>query len=508
MKKLFFILILLLIYFACSEKKITEPSLFTVSGIIEFDNVNESSISILLIYDDTLETKASPEGSFTFENVPEGEYSLHIENISYVPYDTVFTITEDIFISIKLERYPDIRIPDAPTDFNIQSISDTELEISWKDNCDFEKGFNVYRTNSSGNYELIEILDDNTTSWIDKDKNNSEAPFYRITAFTDLKESEISESFAARWQYFEILNKLNVGPILKAQYNYTNELIVAQNNSNIKIINALDLNILADIEIEDPVSTFEMSKQNNYIFCGSELGNIFIYDINNYSLIEKINLHENRVAQIAVSSDNNLMLSSDTLKIVLYHIGNQSILNEWPLDNFKIRDLEFGHNSDRILFAKQNGFDKTIEQWDLNTLTITNNYSFSQFGGLEIEFSNNDQIISVASGMVMDGVSFLLSSVDFIKYNNFYHHSICSRFNGSDELLLSCFRDDNNPAVQFYLVSDLIGEERKFFVDRIFTSNNLWLDISSNNDFFIICGYEGIHLYGLFQNKRWVKILP
>jgi hypothetical protein len=500
MRKLIFTIIIALLLISCKEDKVVEPALFSVSGIVENENGDKISTDLFLISADTLTTKSKTDGSFIFENITEGEYKLIILPEEYLSLDTVVIVSQNINLTLKLQNKPNLSKPEAPTNFRVESISETEMKILWDDNCDFEDGYKVFRY--SGDDKLVYTLPANSNAWADKNMKPDVAPQYKIFAFTNYEQST-SVEIIPRWQYFNFSNKNNIGFISKCEFNYNDELIIAYDNNNLKIVDSENLNQKSLITSDNSISSFAVSDINNHLYYGNESGKIFIYDFDGNSIIDELFYHEFNVEHLAISTNNKLLLSCDTLKIILYNLEDKSIVHEWLLDENKVKDLEFSNSMENILIGKGTKLDKIIELWDLNNFHLVNTCSFSHYGGLELEFSHNDELIAVSTGMSMEGQSFLLKTLDFSKSNNTYHHSVCSKFTNNDEMYLSCNNEDKYTSIQFYKVKDMLSIERNFYDDKIFTTRKFWIDISSDASSFVICGNEGIEKWNLYSEKKW-----
>ena len=84
----------------------------------------------------------------------------------------------------------------APTNLTAHAISDSEIELSWLDNCSFEDGFLVERDNGAGFIELYSVQA-NETSYIDNELDYGNFYSYRLWAYTINRNSEYSNTAAA-----------------------------------------------------------------------------------------------------------------------------------------------------------------------------------------------------------------------------------------------------------------------------------------------------------------------
>jgi uncharacterized protein (TIGR02145 family) len=79
------------------------------------------------------------------------------------------------------------------TNISINALSDAAAQITWEDNCSFEKGYRIERESGSG-YELIVQTNENTTTYTDSSLNYDTNYTYRIAGFTSDNFSEWTTS--------------------------------------------------------------------------------------------------------------------------------------------------------------------------------------------------------------------------------------------------------------------------------------------------------------------------
>lgn len=82
--------------------------------------------------------------------------------------------------------------PFAPFDLVATAVSSSQIDLTWKETCEDEKGFYVYRTN-----QKIAVLDPNTTSYNDLSLKPKTTYYYEITAYTNDGESTPSNKVSA-----------------------------------------------------------------------------------------------------------------------------------------------------------------------------------------------------------------------------------------------------------------------------------------------------------------------
>jgi len=81
----------------------------------------------------------------------------------------------------------------APSNLQAEPLSDTEIKLTWEDNCNYELGFGLERKDGDiADWQQIEELKANTIEYTDQNLYNNIGYWYRIKTFTDLNESVYS----------------------------------------------------------------------------------------------------------------------------------------------------------------------------------------------------------------------------------------------------------------------------------------------------------------------------
>ena len=78
--------------------------------------------------------------------------------------------------------------PFAPFDLVATAASSTQIDLTWKETSENEKGFYVYRR-LANSFQKIAVLDPDTTSYSDSALTPETTYWYKVTAYTDDGES-------------------------------------------------------------------------------------------------------------------------------------------------------------------------------------------------------------------------------------------------------------------------------------------------------------------------------
>ena len=84
----------------------------------------------------------------------------------------------------------------APSDLTARSVSDSEIQLTWTDNTDYETGFKIERDDGSGFSDVGSISED-VTEYTDSGLNFGESYDYRVAAYTASNTSDYSATVTA-----------------------------------------------------------------------------------------------------------------------------------------------------------------------------------------------------------------------------------------------------------------------------------------------------------------------
>ena len=88
----------------------------------------------------------------------------------------------------------------TPTSLTGTPIDDQSIQLSWSDNCVFEDGYRLERSEDGVSFTQIAEFGENITEYTDTGLNYGTDYIYRVKAFTDANESDYAETTVNFWQ--------------------------------------------------------------------------------------------------------------------------------------------------------------------------------------------------------------------------------------------------------------------------------------------------------------------
>ena len=120
-----------------------------------------------------------------------GSISINVSNSNINRQGIVTISSSNVSRTINVTQTGNLGVPPHLTS---NAISHNEIELNWSDNYDNELNFEVERSsNPSNNFQLIETLNSNITSYIDNNGLNSNTTYYyRVRAVNNIGASDYS----------------------------------------------------------------------------------------------------------------------------------------------------------------------------------------------------------------------------------------------------------------------------------------------------------------------------
>ncbi|KAA3605871.1 MAG: hypothetical protein DWQ06_03130 [Calditrichaeota bacterium] len=234
----------------------------------------------------------------------------------------------------------------APTNFKMQIISNSELELTWESNYSFDVEYKIERQINNGNFQELAILPSNSVSFIDTDIFTWLNYTYKLTAFTNSNNSNVA--------------------LLKVRYGLEGTTVWTANHS-------------------DKVLTVQFSTDGNKIISGSEDKTIKVWDSIDGSL-QWTGLHSQRVSSIASNQNGSQVASGSQGKLNIWNLQTGSLIWSYDASGF-VTQIKYSPTDNQVAMVGNglkifNAFDGTI---------------LHNFGGsTSLDFSNDGQKIAGA----------------------------------------------------------------------------------------------------------------
>lgn len=81
-----------------------------------------------------------------------------------------------------------------PTNLSVEVVSAGKIKLNWDDNCYFERGYKIERSQNGSDYRVIKKINPNITEYVDKNLNYNVEYSYRIHAFTEMNISHYTNT--------------------------------------------------------------------------------------------------------------------------------------------------------------------------------------------------------------------------------------------------------------------------------------------------------------------------
>ena len=137
-----------------------------------------------------IERKAEDEEYKILKQLPANSTSytdndVKFEKTYYYRVQAITLINKSDFSNVE---YLNTIFP-HPTNLRLKIVSAGKIKLNWIDNCFFEDGYRIERSQNGSDFNLIKKINPNTTEFIDKDLKYNTDYSYRVKAFTDVNTS-------------------------------------------------------------------------------------------------------------------------------------------------------------------------------------------------------------------------------------------------------------------------------------------------------------------------------
>ena len=89
-----------------------------------------------------------------------------------------------------------------PTNLRVEIVSAGKINLKWNDNCLFENGYRIERSQNGSDFKVIKKTNSNITEFTDEDLEYNDEYSYRVQAFTDFNKSHYTNSVS---EYYGLL---------------------------------------------------------------------------------------------------------------------------------------------------------------------------------------------------------------------------------------------------------------------------------------------------------------
>jgi hypothetical protein len=143
-------------------------------------------------------------GSGSFTQITEVDKDVTEYTDTGLDYGTDYTYRVKAFTALNESDYvtsntTTMSIP-SPTSLIATPIDDQSIQLTWNDNCSFEDGYRLERSEDGVSFTQVADLGENIVEYTDTGLNYGTEYTYRVKAFTALNESGHNETTVNFWQ--------------------------------------------------------------------------------------------------------------------------------------------------------------------------------------------------------------------------------------------------------------------------------------------------------------------
>lgn len=222
----------------------------------------------------------------------------------------------------------------APSELKVNNISNTSLELNWKDNCNYEKGYIIEKsTNGGQNYYEYGRTSSNKTLLEITNLDSVKSYRFRVIAYTSKNKSENSEEVEVN--YVVYINKFELAHTFSVM---TGEFYVSPDGSIIGIGDTgFDKTKLYKSSTKEEISNLDLFP---LIF----INNDEVIGYKNYSGFKKYNIKTNTdegfvlqgnqdLSSIALSVDRNQLAIGYRTEIKIYDLATSNEIKKIIITN-------------------------------------------------------------------------------------------------------------------------------------------------------------------------------
>ena len=150
-----------------------------------------------------IERRAEDEDFTTLVTLPANSTSYSDENIKFekIYYYRVQATTAVNGSDFSNVEYLNTIFP-PPSNLRSEVVTAGKIKLNWEDNCYFENGYRIERSQNGSDFKVIKNVNSNITEFTDRDLNFDLNYTYRVQAFTALNISHYTNSTS---EYYGLL---------------------------------------------------------------------------------------------------------------------------------------------------------------------------------------------------------------------------------------------------------------------------------------------------------------
>lgn len=283
-----------------------------------------------------------------------------------------------------------------PDSLMMISTIPSSIKISWRDNSNFETGFEIERAANFYPYAHYYTAQANQTEFTDNSLDTLSQYKYRVRAITAINKSTYSSEMPVRYvqQGIVIRGKLHNGEVGATVFSPDGKLLASGSSGNeVKIWDVYSGALLKSFN-HYYVETLDFSPNGQLIAAGGRGHIISIWNIQTGNLLQLPTNHE-EVSGLDFSSDGEILISSNkdgTVKF--WNVNSGALISEFTGHGGFV--LETALSPDGNSFAT-GGISTDFKLWNANTFSLIHNLPGHGEGLRRIRFSQNGRFIASAS---------------------------------------------------------------------------------------------------------------
>ncbi|MDD3009352.1 MAG: WD40 repeat domain-containing protein [Arcobacter sp.] len=262
-------------------------------------------------------------------------------------------------------------------------------------------------------FDFARYTDDRVYKILERDVfQTSYSGYTEIIAIDDNKVIAVKENLIELWDYKNknlISTIAENGTIYALDYDAKNKIVaVGLSNHKIKLWDIVNKKSLGEfVGHTENVLSLKFIKNGKYIVSGSADATAIIWDVSNHNIVKKLTEFERAVSQIEISPDEKMIslvsIGNINSEIMFYDMNNFSLINKLSPEIGMIKNTLFLPNTNRFIALSsgkinENGKNHKRLLIDSKKLTILDKSSFSSpftfVTSMTLDDKNNQLYIS------------------------------------------------------------------------------------------------------------------